>query len=97
MLGNGFTVPKITKPDLTDNLSKGVFDALEGIVFLNDSQIFAVKESYKLYSEKPGIRISFNLYDDVNELVDASIGFIEKLADKVQEELFSFADNQAVN
>ena len=43
---------KDTKPDLTDNLMKGLFDAMEGIVFVNDSQVARV-ESMKIYGEIP--------------------------------------------
>lgn len=48
-------VYKTTKPDLTDNLSKGLFDALEGIVYKNDSQICAMDKIRKFYSNRPGI------------------------------------------
>jgi len=43
---NGIKIYKPTKPDLTDNLNKGVFDALAGIVYVNDSRIVS------LYAEK---------------------------------------------
>ena len=40
---------KFTKPDLTDNLNKGLFDSLEGIVFKNDSQIAEIQNLKKIY------------------------------------------------
>ena len=97
LIENGFTIPKITKPDLTDNLSKGVFDALESIVFNNDSQIFSVNNAYKLYGSTPGIRIIMHLYEDMNELVNASMDYIVSEAEKVQQDLFSLADEQKYN
>lgn len=44
---------KTTKPDLTDNLSKMLFDVMQGIVYKNDSQICAVQNSMKIYGSKP--------------------------------------------
>jgi len=43
---------KQTKPDLTDNLMKGLFDAMNGIVFIDDSRISKV-ESQKVYGKVP--------------------------------------------
>lgn len=65
---NGFMVPKFTKPDLTDNLAKGLFDALEGIVYANDSQIWEMFGSKKAYSNKVGTYIKLNLYENVEEI-----------------------------
>lgn len=47
---------KDTKPDLHDNLCKGLFDALEGIVYVNDSRICMVK-SAKIYGTQPRIEL----------------------------------------
>jgi len=49
---DGEIIFKDTKPDLTDNLMKGLFDALEGILFINDSRICKVA-SEKFYSFTP--------------------------------------------
>jgi len=49
---DGEVIYKETKPDLTDNLMKGLFDALEGILFINDSRICKVS-SVKFYSFTP--------------------------------------------
>lgn len=48
---------KITKPDLTDNLNKALFDALEGIVYKNDSQICVIKNAQKIYTNKNFIKL----------------------------------------
>jgi Holliday junction resolvase RusA-like endonuclease len=44
-----------TKPDL-DNLAKSAFDALEGLVFVNDSR-FVEKYLRKLYGDPPRVEI----------------------------------------
>lgn len=47
-----------SKPDLTDNLFKGLIDALAGVLWYNDSQISVIKNSAKLFETsemKPGI------------------------------------------
>jgi Holliday junction resolvase RusA-like endonuclease len=49
----GEKIYKTTKPDLTDNLNKAVFDALQGIVYDNDSQICAVYNLEKIYGMVP--------------------------------------------
>lgn len=48
---------KSTKPDLTDNLAKGLFDAMQGIVFINDSQICSMDNVKKYYGITPKIVI----------------------------------------
>lgn len=56
-LEEGNLIMKPTRPDLQDNLSKGVCDAMTGILWKDDSQIVA-SEGYKAYSHKgPGILI----------------------------------------
>ena len=47
---DGNAVYKITRPDLTDNLMKLVFDALNGIVYTDDSQIVSLNHVRKLYT-----------------------------------------------
>lgn len=56
-MANGVTFPKTTAPDLNDNLKKGLMDALEGIVFLNDSQICEEHHTSKVFGLKPGIEL----------------------------------------
>jgi len=53
---------KTTKPDLTDNLNKGTFDALQGVVYLNDSQIYEVQAG-KYYAKQPRTEIKFFIED----------------------------------
>lgn len=48
----GVTVYKSTKPDVNDNLTKGVADSMEGIVFINDSRISRIFAE-KIYGEVP--------------------------------------------
>ena len=54
----GAIVYKETKPDLTDNLMKGLMDALEKVVFTNDSRIAKV-ESEKIYGTEPRTEVQF--------------------------------------
>jgi Holliday junction resolvase RusA-like endonuclease len=48
--------PKTTKPDI-DNLIKHLNDALEGILFVNDSQIYEYIKVLKYYGKTPQIKI----------------------------------------
>lgn len=57
-LSAGTMMYKITKPDLTDNLMKGTMDALNGIVYTDDS-IIAEVESKKIYGLVPRIELEF--------------------------------------
>ena len=49
---NGEIIYKPTKPDLQDNLMKGLCDAMNGVVFIDDSRICKV-ESQKIYGTIP--------------------------------------------
>jgi len=51
----GGEVLKETKPDLPDNLNKSFFDAMAGIVYVNDAQIAAMDNVRKIYGLQPGI------------------------------------------
>lgn len=57
----GELVYKATKPDLTDNLNKGVFDALQGIIYANDSQIISMDDVKKIYGQRPRIDIELEI------------------------------------
>lgn len=59
LLNPKFIIYKITKPDINDNLNKGLFDAMEGVVFLNDSQIVEMRNVRRIYGPIPGIDIRF--------------------------------------
>jgi len=56
-LESGKLFIKTTKPDLTDNLNKGLFDAMQGIVYNNDSQICEMTNVMKCYGLRPRIEI----------------------------------------
>lgn len=55
---NGGIIYKDTKPDLHDNLNKALFDALEGIVYTNDSRVCKLKETQKIYGINPRIELT---------------------------------------
>ena len=54
----GNTIYKSTKPDLTDNLNKGIVDAITPLFMANDSRI-ARCEITKVYGKTSGIKVSF--------------------------------------
>ncbi len=56
---------KTTKPDLTDNLNKGLFDAMNGIVFVDDSRI-CLNESRKIYGLVPRTEVELVLIEESN-------------------------------
>lgn len=58
VLEEGGVIYKPQKPDLTDNLMKGLFDAMSGIVFRDDAQICKV-ESEKRFGLQPRIEVEF--------------------------------------
>jgi Holliday junction resolvase RusA-like endonuclease len=53
----GIQIYRDKKPDLTDNLMKGLCDALEGVIYINDSRICKV-ESQKIYGTVPRTEIT---------------------------------------
>jgi len=56
----GHYVLKNTKPDLTDNLYKGLIDALTGIVYTDDARICMAEDiSAKVYGQSPRIELIF--------------------------------------
>jgi len=57
---NGGFIPKTTKPDL-DNLEKLLFDAMQGVVFVNDSQIYKKEFVLKLYGKEPKIIVEMEV------------------------------------
>lgn len=52
MIEKGEVIYKTTKPDLTDNLMKGLCDAMNGIVWIDDALIARVS-SVKIYGKVP--------------------------------------------
>ena len=53
LIEQGQLIRKYTKPDITDNLNKGLFDSLEGIVYVNDSLITDLDDVKKYYGFVP--------------------------------------------
>lgn len=51
--------PKVTKPDLQDNLNKAFFDALEGLIYEQDQNIVHIKNMAKYYGPEDKIRVQF--------------------------------------
>ncbi len=66
----GGLIYKSTKPDLTDNLQKGLFDALEGIIFYNDSQVCWMDNVKKYYGLKPMIILEI---EEINKFNDKDL------------------------
>lgn len=56
-IASGGRVLKDTKPDLPDNLMKGLIDALTGALWTDDSRIARVR-SEKFYARQPGITLT---------------------------------------
>jgi len=53
--------PHISKPDI-DNLIKGCFDAVNGLIWKDDNQVVDV-QAVKVYGEQPGIEMEvFELF-----------------------------------
>lgn len=65
IISKGGWIFKYTKPDLNDNLLKPIFDALEGLVFTNDSRICEIDNLRKIYYKKPGIWITLKPIENV--------------------------------
>ncbi len=62
-LEEGKFIPHIKRPDLTDNLMKGLCDALTGTVWSDDSIISSVQTA-KCYGLSPKIILSISKCDD---------------------------------
>jgi Holliday junction resolvase RusA-like endonuclease len=63
-IANGGFIYKNTKPDVMDNLNKGVMDALNGICWVDDKMICGGKVT-KVYGLNPGLYIAFRLIDKI--------------------------------
>lgn len=48
----GMPIPKITKPDMVDNLKKLPFDCMSGLVYIDDSQICYERDIRKYFGEE---------------------------------------------
>lgn len=65
LLTSGATIYKFTKPDLTDNLNKALFDAIQGIIFVNDSQVCSLNNIEKVYGFQPRIELQLREIDRI--------------------------------
>lgn len=65
---SGMSLPKTTRPDVHDNLAKALFDALNGIVYIDDAQVWRLREVKKVFSKREGIflQIACRNADDNN-------------------------------
>ena len=69
-LQNGGYIYKTTKPDMTDNLFKGLIDAMSGIVYEADQLICHNADTKKVWGLEPRIEIEF---EEINDLLINSI------------------------
>jgi len=58
----GKIIDKTTQPDLTDNLSKALYDSMHEIIFLNDGIVCREDGKMKYYGTKPMILINMKGY-----------------------------------
>ena len=56
-LARGNILYKESRPDLMDNLNKGFFDALQSVLYTDDSLIVESLLTRKIYSLNPGIHL----------------------------------------
>ncbi len=59
----GNLVPKDKKPDI-DNLQKTLLDAMQGVVYTNDSRIYSMSAS-KFYGKIPQIWLEIIVYENI--------------------------------
>lgn len=58
----GGYIYKNTRPDVTDNLNKGLFDALQGLIYVDDSRICEITAS-KMFGAKAQIILEIEQID----------------------------------
>lgn len=63
----GAIVYKSTKPDLTDNLLKGIFDALQGVAYYQDSQIAVLRNVEKIYGNTAYFTVTI---EEIAEMIE---------------------------
>ncbi len=64
-LQSGGYILKTTKPDMTDNLFKGLIDAMSGIVYEADQLICHNADTKKVWGLEPRIEIEFEEIDNL--------------------------------
>lgn len=60
----GGEIYKPTRPDLPDNLLKGLFDAMNKVVFSDDARIVRLSDSKKVYGMKPRTEVLITTIDE---------------------------------
>lgn len=63
LLSQGYEIRKNTKPDITDNLNKLLFDAMSKTMIYDDARVCEVHNLKKVYSLTPCIEISLTIDD----------------------------------
>lgn len=63
-----YIIYKTTAPDLDSNLNKSLFDAMQGIVFLNDSQVCDINNLKKYYGFEPRTEIEICLEPEAEKI-----------------------------
>lgn len=67
ILDSGTEIFKTTQPDLTDNLQKGLIDAMKGLVFSNDSIICICGNVKKIYGREPRTEIELEEFTGMTD------------------------------
>jgi Holliday junction resolvase RusA-like endonuclease len=67
LLDKGTEIYKTTSPDLTDNLQKGLIDAMKGLVFSNDSIICVCGNVKKIYGREPRTEIELEGFEGMTD------------------------------
>lgn len=67
MIEDGQIFYKYTRPDLTDNLQKGIIDSLAGIIYKDDSLIVAEDNVKKYFGKEACIHLEIERIDNQNE------------------------------
>lgn len=70
-------IPKATKPDI-DNLMKALWDSIEGVFFLNDSQIYKIVNLEKIYSENGYIELEMLTEEEYNKRNEEVLGVMAR-------------------
>ncbi len=67
LIESGWIFSKTTKPDLTDNLFKGLIDALSGVIWERDQQICMTRFCEKVYGSPPRIELHVEEMDECRQ------------------------------
>jgi Holliday junction resolvase RusA-like endonuclease len=67
LMDDGTEIYKTTSPDLTDNLQKGLIDAMKGLVFSDDAIICTCGQVKKVYGREPRTEIELEEFKGVTD------------------------------